>query len=158
MIERQEFHYNQGVAPMMWVLFALSLLELVTVHFFVAFKWPHIGWPLTIVSAIGVVWILLWIRSFKTRPHCLDDDVLVLNLGRLKSVRVEVANIARVTGAFEPGALDQKGIINLAGIAHPNRGIELIAPLPKDRRRIFIRVDQPEEFDRALKARNVPFA
>jgi hypothetical protein len=158
MSDRQEFHYNQGVAPMMWVLFALSLLELVTVHFFIAYTWPHIGWPLTIVSAFGAVWILLWIRSFKTRPHCLDNDVLVLNFGRLRSVRIEIANIAKVTASFEPGALDQKGIINLAGIAHPNRGIELIAPLPRDRCRIFIRVDQPEDFDRALKARHVPFA
>lgn len=158
MSDRQEFHYSQGVAPMMWVLSALSLLELVAVHFLVAFKWPYIGWPLTILSAIGAVWILLWIRSFKARPHCLDDEALVLNLGSLKSVRIELANIARVSRAFEPGALDQKGIINLAGVAHPNRAIELIAPLTKGQRRVFFRVDQPEDFDRALQAQSIPFA
>lgn len=143
---------------MMSVLFALSLLELVAVHFLVAFKWPHIGWSLTVLSAIGAVGILFWIRSFKARPHCLHNNALVLNFGRIKSVRIELANIARVTRAFEPGALDQKGIVNLAGVAHPNRAIELITPLTKGQSRVFFRVDQPEDFDRALQAQGIPFA
>lgn len=148
---REEFHYNQGVAPMMWVLFALSIIELLAVHFFVALKWPYIGWPLTILSAIGALGILLWIRSFRLRPHVLEGDRLTLNFGNLKSVEIDLANIARVKRSLEPGALDQKGIINLAGIAYPNRAIELVEPLRRGRSRVFIRLDQPEAFDRALE-------
>jgi hypothetical protein len=152
---REEFHYNQGVAPMMWVLFALSLVELMVVHFFVALKWPYVGWPLTILSAIGALGILFWIRSFKARPHTLEGDRLTLHFGSIKSVALDLANIAEVKRSLEPGALDQKGTLNLAGIAYPNRAIELKEPLARGRNRVFVRLDDPASFDRALEQRGI---
>ncbi|MHA7818157.1 MAG: hypothetical protein ACX930_00765 [Erythrobacter sp.] len=153
----QEFAYHRGIAPMMWVLFALSLIELVAVHIFVALKWPLIGWTLTVISAIGVVWILLWIRSFRTRPHVLTEDRLLLRFGNLKSVELDLANIACVRRGWEQGALDQKGIINLSGLAYPNRCLEFVEPIERGRERVFIRLDEPEQFDAALEARAIAF-
>ena len=140
---------------MMWVLFALSIIEMFVVHFFVALNWPYIGWPLTIISAVGVVGIFFWIRSFKARPHVIENGCLTIRLGNLKSVRLELSNIARVKRSLEPGALEQKNTINFAGIAYPNRAIELIEPVRSGRHRVFVRLDQPSEFDLALEARGV---
>ncbi|MEM7664679.1 MAG: hypothetical protein AAF250_02380 [Pseudomonadota bacterium] len=143
---------------MMWVLFALSLVELAVVHFFVALKWPWIGWPLTIISAIAAIWLVVWIRSFQKLPHRLDDEGLLLRLGNLKSVRVGVADIARIARGWESGATNAKDAINLAGIAYPNRCVELVEPIEKGRRRVFIRLDHPDEFDTALTEAGVTVA
>lgn len=143
---------------MMWVLFALALIELVAVHFFVALKWPLIGWTLTIISAIGVIWMFRWIRSFRARPHALDQDRLRLHFGNLKLIEIDLGNIASVTRGWEQGALDKKGIINFSGLAYPNRCIELAEPIERGKTRIFIRLDDPDAFDAALEARSVAFA
>ncbi len=140
---------------MMWVLFALSLIELAAVHIFVALKWPWIGWPLTILSAAGAAAILLWIRSFRTRPHVLSADRLHLRFGSLKAIDLDLSNIERVTRGWEQGALDGRGIVNLAGIAYPDRCILLNEPIGKGRARVFVRLDQPEAFDQALEERGI---
>lgn len=151
----QDFAYDRGIAPMMWVLFALSLIELLAVHFFVALKWPWIGWPLSILSALGALWILVWIRSLKSLPHNLSGDLLTLRLGNLNRVEVDLSNVERVTGGWEQGATNSKGIINLAGIAYPNRCVELKEPVRGNKRRVFIKLDEPEGFDSALSARGI---
>lgn len=150
MSQIREFHYHVGVAPMMWVIFALSLVEMGAVHLFVAIKWPYVGWPLTIISALGALSILFWIRSFRRCPHLLDGERLRLRLGSLKSVIVALSDIARITGEWEPGAVKAKGSMNLAGIAYPNRCIELAAPTARGRQRIFLRLDDPAAFDAAM--------
>ncbi|TRD09997.1 hypothetical protein FGU71_13435 [Erythrobacter insulae] len=139
-------------------MFALTLVELFVVHFLVALKWPLIGWTLTTVSAISALWILLWIRSFRTKPHQLSGDALTLNFGSLKTIELDCANIAQVRRSWEQGALEKKGHINLAGIAFPNRCIELLQPLENGRDRIFVRLDDPDAFDAALLRSNVTFA
>ena len=114
---------------MMWVIFALSLIELIVVHLFVALKWPLIGWTLTILSALSAIWLVFWILSFKRLPHQLRGDELTLRFGSMKRVALELGNIACVKTDWEQGALNQKTIINLAGIAHPNRCLELKQPI-----------------------------
>ncbi len=136
---------------MMWVLFALSLIELVVVHLFVALNWPVIGWTLTIISALGAIWLVSWILSMKRLPHELVGDALTLRLGSMKSLTLPLANIAHVKTGWEQGALDQKGIINLAAIAHPNRCLELKDPIEKGKSRVFLRFDDAASFDAAMK-------
>ena len=138
---------------MMWVLFVLSLIELVVVHIFVALKWPVIGWTLTILSALGAIWLAWWIVSMKGLPHELREDELVLRFGTLKTVEVSLGNVSAITSAFEPGALEKEGNINLAGIAHPNRCLELKEPVEKNKSRVFIRLDDPAAFDTEMRNR-----
>lgn len=135
---------------MVWVLFVLSLIELVVVHFLVALKWPMIGWTLTIISALGAVWLVRWILSFKRLPHELGDEGLTLHLGSLMSVDLDFDNIASIQTSFEPGALEKKGKLNLAFIAHPNRCFELKQPIMKDKARVYVRFDDPAAFDAAF--------
>lgn len=152
MSERTKFYYHQGLAPMMWAFFVLSLIELVVVHIFVTLKWPLIGWTLTTLSAIAAIWLVWWIFSLKRLPHVLESGVLSLRLGSMKQVDVELANIERITSSFEPGALQKHGNINLAAIAHPNRCLELKEPIEKGKMRVYIRLDDVVEFDRALQS------
>ena len=136
---------------MMWVIFALSLIELIVVHLFVALKWPLIGWTLTILSALSAIWLVFWILSFKRLPHQLRGDELTLRFGSMKRVALELGNIACVKTDWEQGALNQKTIINLAGIAHPNRCLELKQPIEKGKVRIFARFDDALSFDKAMQ-------
>jgi len=132
----------------MWVLFAIAIIELIAVHLLVALKWPLIGWPLSILSALGAVWILVWIRSFRTHPHVLDAEVLTLSLGRFKTVRLASSDIASVTASWEQGALQKSTALNLAGIAFPNRCIKLHQPTENGKAKVYIRLDEPDRFDR----------
>lgn len=150
MSEVTKFPYHQGIAPMMWVLFALSLLELVVVHIFVALKWPLIGWTLTTISALGAAWLVWWILSMKRLPHELRDGVLILRLGAMKTVKVALENVSDITSSWEPGAFERNGNLNFAAIAHPNRCLELKEPIKKGKTRVYIRLDDAAEFDVAL--------
>ena len=152
---RLQFDYHRSVAPIMWVFFAIAVIELVVVHLLVALTWPLVGWTLTILSAIGIVWILLGIRSFRRLPHELVGDRLTVRFGNMKQVRLGLGQVDRVIGSWEDGAVQAKNAINLAGIAYPNRCIELVEPLEKGRSRVFVRLDDPEPFDRALSAAGV---
>ncbi|MBD3728108.1 MAG: hypothetical protein IE933_00195 [Sphingomonadales bacterium] len=139
-------------------MFALSLVELFAVHFFIALRWPMIGWPLTILSAAAAVWMVFWIRSFRRLPHGLDRDGLTLRLGLLKGTRVDLAQIARVSRGWEQGAVKARDAINLAAISYPNRCIELAGPIRRGKSRIFIRLDEPEGFDSAMLEAGIPVA
>lgn len=155
MSEIQDFAYHRSVAPMMWVFFVLCLIELVVVHLLVALAWPWIGWPLTILSAIGAIWILLGIRSFRRLPYRLDGDRLTVRFGNLKQVEVQLADIAKIRRGWEDGAVQAKNAINLAGLAYPNRCLELKEPIEPGKTRLFIRLDEPESFDAAMEERLV---
>lgn len=153
MSENAKFHYHQGLAPMVWVLFVLSLIELVVVHIFVALMWPILAWILTTLSAFGAIWLAWWIFSFKRLPHQISDQGLTLHLGTLLKLDLEFENIAGIKSSFDPGALDKKGIMNLAFIAHPNRCFELKQPIKKNKDRIYVRLDDSASFDKALAER-----
>ena len=143
------FDYHRSIAPMMWAFAALAVIELVVVHLFVALRWPWIGWPLSIVSAAGVVWLVVFIASFKKRPHRLEDGVLHLHAGIRHHLTIPLENISRIAAEWEQGAIEAGDAINLALIAHPNPAIHLVEPLGKWRK-VFVRLDDPARFDAAL--------
>ena len=144
------FANHRGVTPMLWVFSALAVTEMVVVHLFVALKWPWIGWPLTILSALSVIWLIGWIRSWPRLLHRLENGTLTLHFGSLRSVAVPLADIAEVTPAVD--ALRDPGTRNLVPIAYPNRMIVLKSPAPGRRgtMRYAIRVDDPGAFDAAM--------
>lgn len=156
MNEPTEFAYHRGMAPIMWVFFALAVIELFAVHLLVATRWPAVGWPLSILSGCGVLWIALLIRSLPRRPHRIEGKMLVLNFGSLHDVTLELANIAAVQSAWEAGGDKAADALKLSGIAYPNRCLVLAKPLPRGKARVFIRLDDPGSFDAALTARGVP--
>lgn len=150
------FPYHWGTAPIMWVFFALALIELFAVHLLVATRWPAVGWPLSIISVIGVLWIFLLIRSFPRYPHRIEGDKLVLHFGKLRRLTLDLVDIAGVEATWEAGGDKAADAIRLSGIAYPNRCLILAKPTARGKRRVFIRLDDPEAFNNALIARGAP--
>lgn len=151
------FANHRGVVPMLAAFAGLATLELLLVHLFVALKWPRIGWPLTVVSAISLVWLIAWIRSWRRMPHELDGNLLILRMGSLRSMSLPLAAIEGISTKVSRDILKQPGTRNLVPVAFPNRLILLREPLPDRRRtiRVAVRVDDPASFDAALSAAGV---
>ena len=143
---------------MLWVFAALAVIELLVVHLFVSLKWPSAAWALTIVTGLSVLWLVRWITSFKRLPHSIDGNLLRLHFGSLKTLYIRLDQIAEVRSTWESGAHGARRAINLVPVAHPNRMLALDPPLPGKRGpkcQIFLRVDDPAAFDRALGAHGV---
>lgn len=154
------FANHRGVVPMLWAFFGIATLEMVVVHLFVALKWPWIGWPLTIASALSIIWLVGWIRSWPRLPHRLQDGVLTLHMGSLRHYAVPLDRIARVLTQVTQDGVKAKRTANLVPIAFPNRIVELTEPFPGRRSitRLAIRPDDPAAFDAAMRAAGVPVA
>ncbi len=146
------------MAPILWVFFALALIELFAVHLLVATRWPAVGWPLSIASGCGVLWLALLIRSLPRRPHRIEGRQTVLNFGSLHDVTLDLADIAAVEASWESGGDTARDSLKLSGIAYPNRCLVLAKPLPRGKGRVFIRLDDSAAFDAALAARGVPIS
>lgn len=146
------FANHRGVVPMLWVFAGLAVLEMLAVHLFVALKWPAIGWPLTILSGLSIIWLVGWIRSWSRLPHELLPDRLRLHMGSLRSIDVPLAQIAAIEAAPSLDRIREVRARKLVPLAHPNRLILLSVPLPDRRgtRAIAILVDDPASFDQAL--------
>jgi hypothetical protein len=149
------FEYHRSVAPMMWALVCLATIEGLAVHLLLSLRWPWLAWPLSLVSAGAVGWMVVLIRSFERLPHTLSRDMLTLRAGRLRSVVVQRSDIAGISDQWEPGAHRESDTLNLALIAHPKRIVDLKTPRIGKRglvRRIAIALDDPAAFDTALGA------
>jgi hypothetical protein len=149
--EARTFSYTQGIAPMMWTFVAIAGVELVIVHFLLAF-WSHLAAILLSgVTLAGIVWLVVGIRSFARLPVTLDDRELVLRVGTLKQVVVPLGNIA---GLGEVAGTNKKAMLNLALIAHPNIVVLLREPIGRRGRirAIGHRLDDPGAFAKAVEA------
>jgi hypothetical protein len=146
------FASHCGVVPMLWAFFALAVAEMLAVHLFLVLKWPGLAWPLTVLTALSLVWLIGWIRSWARLPHELVDGQLHLHMGSLRCVCVPVTQVARVVRQVDAPRLARPGARKLVPLAFPNRIIELVEPLPGRRaiRALAIRLDDPADFDSAL--------
>lgn len=161
----QVFPNHRGVTPMLWALASLALAELLVVHLLVALVWPSLAWTLTALSAVTIIWLVRWIRSWRRLPYRLTADrVLVLPMGSLRQVVVPLHQIASVHGQVDGEVLRRPGTLNLVPVAHPSRIVELAMPLPPRRRhgtpilRLAIRPDEPGRLDAAVQAAGISLA
>ena len=144
------FANHRGVVPMLWAFFSLALLEIGAVHLFVTLRWPLAGWPLTAISGAAMIWIVIWIASWKRLPHRLDVNRLTLHMGRLRKIEVPLDAIRAIT-PVNPDRLKSRETRNLVPLACPNRLIELSRPVGKRASMcLAIRVDEAERFDIAM--------
>ena len=154
----QAFSYSRSLAPMMWVMVALGVGELLVVHFLVAVLWSAtVAVVLTLATLVSIVWLVLLIRSFARLPVLISAQEVVLRTGSLKSVTVPRDNVAAVETSFPPGFFGRPGVLNLALLAYPNVALRLREPLAAKRGRapvtcIAHRLDQPSDFVAALSA------
>jgi hypothetical protein len=138
----------------MWVLACIMAVELVIVHLFVSALWSRTAAAiLSIVSLASLAWIILFIRSLKRLPVLVDEKMVTMRIGSLKSVRVPCGQIAGVRTAWPREALQQRAVLNLALINYPNVMLDLDPPLVTRRRTVLAvahRLDDPEGFVAAI--------
>ncbi len=142
---------------MLWAFAGLAACELLAVHLLVALWWPAVAWPLSVVTALGIAWLVRWILSWRRRPHVLYRDRLRLTMGSLRAVELQLATIANTHAELSGELLRRRETLNLVPIAYPNRIVELRQPLPGRwrTRRVAIRLDEPEAFDEALRSAGI---
>jgi len=144
---------------MVWALAALAVGEMLVVHLFLTLRWPAVGWTLFGLSAASVIWLVLWIRSFRHFPHTLSADQLHLRTGSLRGLTIPVSAIASVSSHWASGEHKGEGAANVVPIAYPNRMLRLNASI-KTRKglcdRIALRVDDAPLFDSAMERLGSP--
>ncbi|MFM5929553.1 MAG: hypothetical protein ACKOPQ_01450 [Novosphingobium sp.] len=140
------------MVPMLWAFFGLAALEFCAVHLFVTLKWPSIGWPLTIVSGLSLIWLIGWIRSWPRMPHQLDEEELVLNLGSLRSIRIPTEAIVKWGAAPSLDDLAINGMRKFTVLAAPNRFVATDCPVPGlgKGNAVAFQLDDPALFDAAI--------
>lgn len=147
------FSYHRAVAPMMWVLVALSGMEILVVHGLVALWQPWVALVLSVVTLAGVAWLVLAIRSLKRLPVLLNGERVLMRAGTLKAISLPLASIAGVRGEIARTQIDRR-VLNCALIAHPNVVLVLDGPIRLGRREITAvahRLDDPGSFTAALE-------
>jgi hypothetical protein len=148
------FSYHRSVAPMLLVLVGISVVEMAIVHLVAAFVWGwRIALPLSLVSIAGIVWLLAAVRSFSRLPVMVDDDRVLLRVGRIKAIEIARANVAGVDGEISAEECKRRDVLKLSLLAHPNTVVTLREPVPFGRRtiaRIAHRLDDPRAFAMAL--------
>lgn len=152
------FDQHRGIAPLLWVFASLALLELLVVHLVMASRWPSLAWPMTWFTGASVVWLLAWIRSFKQRPHELDDNRLRLHFGSLRSIDLPLRSIRSIRTSWDGADLKRPGTINFVPVAYPNRMVEIEPPIMMRKRSVSLvafRVDDPTAFDLAIAERGI---
>lgn len=133
------FSYHRAVAPMLWVLLGLMVVETSVVHLLVALWSPRAALVLSLLSLATIAWFIL-LHPILPRPSGAD--------------RPGCAGLARGQTAqpYHPLAASRGAAL----IAHPNIVIALDPPAKAGRRTIRYlahRLDDPAAFIAAFSAR-----
>lgn len=147
------FFYHRAIAPMMWVLLGLVCIEAFITHFLIALWSARIALILSSFSLATLIWLILFIRSFRFRPVIIQRDQLIWPAGSLRTVTVPLAQIRRRHDHWTLDAIRREGVFNAALITHPNIVIELDPPLLSGQRIIRYlahKLDDPQAFNAAL--------
>jgi len=134
--DRARFAYHRSLAPMMWVLAGLILIEGAVLHLLVALWSPPVALLLSLLSLLALIWLVMLIRSFRTRPVEIGEGRLVWRCGTLRSVTVPLASIAGLRPEWDGPLIKDRATLNLALIAWPNIVLDLAEPVTLGRRRI----------------------
>ena len=158
------FSYHRAVAPMLWVLLGLMIVETSVVHLLAALWSPRAALILSLLSLVTIGWFILFIRSFRHHPVRITPEGLVWPVGTLRSLSIPWPQVAGVCDDWTLADLKAAGLFNGALIAHPNIVIALDPPAQAGRRTIRYlahRLDDPTAFIAAFGLRRLhpdPFA
>ncbi|WHO40596.1 hypothetical protein PMI04_008420 [Sphingobium sp. AP49] len=158
------FSYHRAVAPMLWVLLGLMVVETSVVHLLVALWSRHAALILSLLSLATIGWFILFIRSFRRHPVRVRADGLVWPVGHLRSLSIPWTQVTGLRDDWTLADLKAAGLFNGALVAHPNIVVALDPPASAGRRTIRYlahRLDDPAAFTAAFDMRHPhpdPFA
>lgn len=151
------FAYHRSIAPMMWVFVALATIEILVVHFLIGIWWPFVALILSVLSVLGLFWLVRQLLSFKHLPVEIGEASLVWRVGTLRSVTIPFATIAGIRREWSGDAIKSRDVLNLALIAYPNVLLDLKEPIIGKRGRqihaVAHKLDDPAAFLAALEKR-----
>ncbi len=114
---------------MMWTFLSIALVELVVVHLLLALWKPWVALAVSLVSATGLGWLILFLRSLRRMPVLIAGDRIVLRTGTLLCLSVARRNVAGLRPDWNAQWLKAPGVLNLSLLAYPNVVVELIEPV-----------------------------
>lgn len=146
------FSYHRAIAPMLWMLVALSSVELFVVHALLAFLSPVVAAVLSVATLAGIGWIVALIRSMRRLPVLFGPDGVVMRVGIFRSVTVPPSDMLGLRPSWDASVTKARTTLNLALIAYPNVMMDLRRPLPGRRGVVAVahRLDDPVGFAAAL--------
>ena len=150
------FSYHRAVAPMLWVLLGLMVVETSVVHLLVALWSKRAALILSLLSLATIGWFIGFIRSFRHHPVRISADGLTWQVGNLRSLSIPWSQVAGLRDDWTLADLKAAGLFNGALIAHPNIVVALAPPAKAGRRTIRYlahRLDDPAAFIAAFSAR-----
>jgi hypothetical protein len=147
------FAYHRSVAPMVWILVACGMVELIVTHTLIAFWNTTVALVLSVLTLSTLGWLVRGLLLMKRRPVLLGGGRLVMQVGSIRRIDVSIAGIVGVRTSIDAFTLKQRSVLNLALLAYPNVIVDLGAPLPGRRGIVAIahRLDDPAAFATALE-------
>lgn len=149
------FAYTNSLGPIMWVMVGLSGIELVVVHFLLAFWSPAAAAILSVLTLLSIVWLVRLILSFRRFPMLVAPDGVTFSTGNMRSLFVPIGAIAAVRRDVRPEDVRSRDVADFALIEHPNIVVDFAAPLQRGKRTVRAathKLDDPDGFVRALNA------
>jgi hypothetical protein len=148
------FSYHQAVAPLLWALVAVGVVELAVTHLLVALWNPLVAVLVSLLTLGGLLWLIRGMLTMKRRPVLLDRERLVMQVGTIRRVVIPLRDVAGLRPSIDLIAMRRRSVLNLALLAYPNLIVDLVAPLPGRRgiTTIAHRLDDPAAFAAAWKA------
>lgn len=149
------FRYTNSLGPILWVLVALSGVELIVVHFLLAFWSPVAAALLSGVTLLATAWLVRLILSFRRFPVLVEPGGVTFRTGHLRPFFMPAHAIAAVRRDVRPGDVRSRSAAEFALIEHPNVVVDLATPLARGKHSIRTashKLDDPDGFVRAANA------
>lgn len=157
----QGFGYHRHLAPQMWALLALVVIEAMAEHILIAHWSPHVGFVLAVVGDVSVVYMIGLVKSLRLLPVLLTQEGVRVRAGMMIDRFIPYDQIAGVRSALSGEDVRAATTWSMGLLAWPNVMIDLKVPI---RRRglkpggrlatsLAFRLDEPEPFLRLLKQR-----
>lgn len=153
------YHMKSGIVGLFSAMLGAAVVELFVVHLLIHSRAPRLAWTLAALSALGVVWLLGFIRSLVLRPVLVSDEAVIVRGGVAWTLEIPRSAIERVEGGRILKAPPKRAPEHLQGtpVAQPNLLVTLREPLEahglygrrKLVRTVSMRLDEAERF-RAL--------
>jgi hypothetical protein len=156
--------YARLVTPVLLLWVFASAVEVVVVD--LVLPWASLRVPLLVVGLWGVLWMLGMLGAYRTRPHLLADELLVVRGGLRLAVPVPLAAVEQAIAREEdmPGSIRSLAVVDdllQVGVSgRTNLQLRLTGPTtlgtpkgPVTVTRVGAWVDEPREVAAVLRRR-----
>jgi hypothetical protein len=156
------YHVQSSLAAIFGTLVLASVGETIAVHFLIRTASPRAAWTLTIVSVIGVVWLMGYLRATILRPVLLSETELFVRTGLQWKLDVPLTAIERVViGRVPAPRKGEPGVLRAVPFGQPNVALSLATPMrakgaygtERVVTRVVLTIDDRRGFEHALRER-----